>query len=482
MSQSAGDTPTSQGWTRQAHAKPGRDSFDEIALGAGGNYADISLPTGAAISRESLDAALVQAAIEAGAQFLPNATAALLPLSAGGDRRTMRLRIANRDDAVEARIVLLAGGLGSKLEESPDEDHNGEAARSWQPGSRVGAGVMLPASGNDYEPGIIYMACGEEGYVGQTVVEDGRIDTAAALDPMAVKRAGGTGELATAILERAGFPVLPGLARLSWKGTPHLTRQAPRLGGERLFVLGDAAGYIEPFTGEGMAWALAGAGIIAPLALRGVRHGWHPDLLVRWRSAYHRKVTRRQIICRITADLLRRPIATQVMVRSLSLAPWLSRPCSASCIATERNSMSLAIQGLGTALPATRMLQGEAAEAAKLYCAQTDEQRQLLSVLYRQTEIETRHIVFQSDKFREVIKGGQSESEFARRGNTERGPSTSQRMERYHKEAVPLALESSRKALAEAGMKPNEITHLVTVSCTGFRRPAWTLGSSKGSA
>ena len=107
---------------------------------------------------------------------------------------------------------------------------------------------------------------------------------------------------------------------------PYLLRQAPALGGVRLFVLGDAAGYIEPFTGEGMAWALAGAGLVTPLAIRGVRNGWDPELLVRWRGAYHRKVTRRQIICRITADLLRRPIATQVMVRSLSFAPWLSRP------------------------------------------------------------------------------------------------------------------------------------------------------------
>jgi predicted naringenin-chalcone synthase len=110
--------------------------------------------------------------------------------------------------------------------------------------------------------------------------------------------------------------------------------------------------------------------------------------------------------------------------------------------------MSLAIRGLGTALPSTRVLQGEAAEAAKLYCAENDEQRQMLSVLYRQTEIETRHVVFQAEKVRAVVKGGDADSEFAVRG--ERGPTTAQRMERYHKEAVPLAVEASQKALAES--------------------------------
>jgi hypothetical protein len=49
-------------------------------------------------------------------------------------------------------------------------------------------------------------------------------------------------------------------------------------------------------------------------------------LLVRWRGAYHRKVTRRQIICRITADLLRHPAATRVTVGALAIAPWLARP------------------------------------------------------------------------------------------------------------------------------------------------------------
>ena len=117
---------------------------------------------------------------------------------------------------------------------------------------------MVPRAAAGYEPQTVYMACAAEGYVGQVVVEDGRMDMAAALDPLAVKAAGGPGELATKIIDQAGFPPVPDLARLPWKGTPHLTRQSPRLGGERLFVLGDAAGYVEPFTGEGMAWASQG--------------------------------------------------------------------------------------------------------------------------------------------------------------------------------------------------------------------------------
>ena len=145
-------------------------------------------------------------------------------------------------------------------------------------------------------------------------------------DPLAVKAANGAGELAVTIVAEAGFPRVPGLAGLPWKGTPYLTRQATSVGDQRLFRLGDAAGYVEPFTGEGMAWALTGAVEVAPLAMHAIRRGWNRDLLARWRAAYRQSVTNRQFVCRWTARMLREPLATRVMVQGLSVFPWLARP------------------------------------------------------------------------------------------------------------------------------------------------------------
>jgi predicted naringenin-chalcone synthase len=142
--------------------------------------------------------------------------------------------------------------------------------------------------------------------------------------------------------------------------------------------------------------------------------------------------------------------------------------------------MSLVIRGLGTALPPNRLPQMELAEAAKQFCAETDDHRQLLGVLYRQTEIESRHLVFQAEKMRTVMKGGQADSAFVPHGKGDKGPTTAQRMERYNKEALPLATAAANKALAESGLKPSEITHLVTVSCTGFAAPGVDVGLIKG--
>jgi predicted naringenin-chalcone synthase len=51
------------------------------------------------------------------------------------------------------------------------------------------------------------------------------------------------------------------------------------------------------------------------------------------------------------------------------------------------------------------------------------------------------------------------------------GPTTAQRMEIYAESAGPLALDAARRALAEARTPPGAVSHLVTVSCTGFRAP-----------
>ncbi|HEX3152532.1 MAG TPA: FAD-dependent monooxygenase [Gemmataceae bacterium] len=290
-----------------------------FTLASHSQHARLPLPLGAAVSREAFDSTLIREAIKTGVAFLPGVSASLLPVHGSSTRRTVRLRQANHESSVEGRVILAANGLAGALEE------HSQAVTTWTSGSRIGAGVMIAKPVPGYEPGTIYMACGRSGYVGQAMVEDGRVDMAAALDPIAVKQAGGIGMLAESILREAGFPPYPNLSDLHWKGTPHLTRRAPSLGGHRHFVVGDAAGYIEPFTGEGMAWALEGAVLVAPLAHRGIVQ-WDPALLNRWRGAYRRHVTHRQFVCRLTAALLRLPITTRLMVGTLAVAPWIARP------------------------------------------------------------------------------------------------------------------------------------------------------------
>jgi len=51
------------------------------------------------------------------------------------------------------------------------------------------------------------------------------------------------------------------------------------------------------------------------------------------------------------------------------------------------------------------------------------------------------------------------------------GPTTAERMRAYAEHATPLAAQACSRALAAAQVEPAEITHLVTVSCSGFAAP-----------
>ena len=51
------------------------------------------------------------------------------------------------------------------------------------------------------------------------------------------------------------------------------------------------------------------------------------------------------------------------------------------------------------------------------------------------------------------------------------GPTTSERMEVYAQQAGPLLQKVCVSALQQAGLDASRITHLITVSCTGFCAP-----------
>jgi flavin-dependent dehydrogenase len=304
----------------------------QVVLAAEGHRAVIPLPTGVAISREAFDMGLINAAVENGATFLPNTLATLADIAPSYRKVILRSNGPQRE--VEAPVILAADGLGGMLSR-PDTSNKkvrnqGKAAKAWHPkdsfcSSRIGAAIILESVPAFYQSEMIYMACGTGGYVGQVRLEDGRLNMAAAFDLKALQKIGHPGRLASRILDEAGFPPVPHVVDLPWKGTPRLTHHAGTLAAERLFMLGDAASFVEPFTGEGIAWALQSGVAVAPLAKQGV-DAWDSDLEKKWTATYHRVVERRQITCRLAAAVLRHPRLTTLALRMLAVLPFLSRP------------------------------------------------------------------------------------------------------------------------------------------------------------
>ncbi len=290
----------------------GAPSLRRLRLGGGGRAADLSLPGGIAVSRRALDAALVEAAIGAGAHFLPRHAVAIGPVC--GDTRKIELVSKTSRHMAQARIVADASGLGSKLVSAAT------VRRSQR--HRIGCNAVVEAANEAYRAGTIYMAVGRNGYVGATRLEDGRLNVAAALDQRAM-RDHGPGALVDEVLREVGFGPIGGATAASWSGTPVLSQQPRRRAGVRVFSVGDAAGYVEPFTGEGVGWALRSAVLLAPIVSRAVS-SWSEDLMAVWSETYNTELARSQRACRGLAWLLRRPLAVRCAVSVLERRPALA--------------------------------------------------------------------------------------------------------------------------------------------------------------
>lgn len=127
--------------------------------------------------------------------------------------------------------------------------------------------------------------------------------------------------------------------------------------------------------------------------------------------------------------------------------------------------MSLTIQGLGTALPPERITQVDAADIAAEMALPSQipspGQRRLLETLHRRSGVASRHSV--------LLHPAGSDPRQTFFGAT--SPGTAERMRRYALEAPPLALRAVQAALAQSRLPAERITHLVTVSCSGFHAP-----------
>jgi len=128
--------------------------------------------------------------------------------------------------------------------------------------------------------------------------------------------------------------------------------------------------------------------------------------------------------------------------------------------------VSLRIVGLATAAPPASLPQEALADVLAHLCADDPAQARQLAVLHRRAGIRRRGSVLLGED------PSAWPSFYPRRdGAEDRGPTTAERMRRFEAEAVELALPACRAALAEAEVEPAQLTHLVTVSCTGFFAP-----------
>jgi flavin-dependent dehydrogenase len=285
-----------------------------------GRRAALPVFGGQVLSRAALDLGLVEAARGEGAEVRMETKARLGRWTGGG----REVELVGRDGSRErllARVVVAATGL-HPLPRLPGTEEGVPLVHA--PASRVGVGAVVEGWEDGPEPGTVRMSVGSGGYVGQVRQEDGSWVIAGALNPAWLRDHGGPGPAAGAVVEAEGGSA-DWTVREGWRGTPTLTRARRHRSEPGLFYLGDAAGYVEPFTGEGMGWALRGARELRGLVVEAAGR-WTPGLTDRWDRRYRARVGSSQQLCRTVAWLGRRPVLASGTVALLSWAPWLARP------------------------------------------------------------------------------------------------------------------------------------------------------------
>ncbi|MFN7873705.1 MAG: NAD(P)/FAD-dependent oxidoreductase [Pirellula sp.] len=285
-----------------------------------------NVPQMLSVRRSTLDATLVRRAVHCGTRFVDSTHATVMPVDALLDKGGRRVRLRNKQTGmnilVSAPLIVVAAGLSrSPLPRNePWEDQ-------VMPDSRVGVHCLIPkdslsdaAFPIEIDSRTLNMTLRHHGYVGVCETDGGWIDFAAAIEPKAIREQGGIANVIASILHPNHPAFLELLQAQSWSATPLLTRSSLVAAQNRLFLLGDSVGYVEPFTGEGMSWAFEGAKELFKLT-NSLYEDNTNEIERKWNLWNNTHRQTRQRVCKWVANQTRHTLRAKIIVKTLDWMP-----------------------------------------------------------------------------------------------------------------------------------------------------------------
>ena len=265
---------------------------------------------GLGIRRTALTAALTRAAQEVGAELRERCGVANVL------RTSERVRLTTAsEEEWEARLLVAADGLASPLRQAQGLDEPMQA----QAGRRYGLRqhYRLAPWSQFVE---IHLATGLEAYVTPTgservgvsfLWEDGKVEGAISFP---------------SLLSR--FPALrkrlEGAAPdSSVRGAGPFPRKVRRKALDRFVLVGDAAGYVDACTGEGLTLALRSASALGHLLPKVLAQGASRDSLVPYERAVARHYWKYSFSAKLMLAIMRYPALRTRVIRGLARAPSL---------------------------------------------------------------------------------------------------------------------------------------------------------------
>ena len=218
---------------------------------------------GVSMTRRDLDHILLAAAVASGAQFEDGLTVREPIVDDGGRVAGVRLASAQGEYAIGARIVIGADGRGSRLASHLKLASYAAQPRRWAFGAYYTDVAGMTAHGEMHirRGGYIGVAPLPGGMTNVSVVRDDRHLPARHTDQQAFVRHA----LAEDRELRDRFAAATCVSRVAVLGP--LAVDARGSGAPGLLLAGDAAGFVDPMTGDGLRFALRGGELAAEAAL-----------------------------------------------------------------------------------------------------------------------------------------------------------------------------------------------------------------------
>lgn len=129
-------------------------------------------------------------------------------------------------------------------------------------------------------------------------------------------------------------------------------------------------------------------------------------------------------------------------------------------------SSPILIHGVATRVPPTAYAQETIGEILGARLEPGGRGERLVRKIYRSSGIETRHSVIEDHR-----RGAGSTLFFDGASGAFLSPTTGMRNDEYARNARPLFVETAAAALERTDFGPEDVTHVITVSCTGFMAP-----------
>lgn len=335
------------GLTTEDEISAVRLPLDHVQLIAGGRTACLSLPAGAVQSRETLDPTIIRRAIAAGTAWLPETRVFSSKPSATGVE-VVAATAGQREQTLTAQRLVLAGGLTEAVRiVSTTGRHAAQRQRPLH--NLIGLGAILPGDSGSLQAGRLIMAVARSGYCGLVQLEDGRIDLAAAVAPAAIAAAGSPAAAIVRLLADAegatGRVIDPAaITAATVRATPPLTHQTAPVdpASNLMYRVGDATGYVEPFTGEGIGWALHAARLLAESLVGSAGQLLPPaTAAASYRQRYRQGFAQRHRRCRRVAIGLRYPLLVATAVRAAAWFPDLAGRVARLCTGNDYAGLSI---------------------------------------------------------------------------------------------------------------------------------------------